>query len=141
MILLNGRGFHISDIDIIRVEHNSEANNRGIFAAIHGGAANLSDYLFENIRIENANWRLFLITIHKTYWAKSKSVGNISNLVFRNITTDQRFIKASELRSDEPNSRISNVLFENLIIAGERIDSAEKANIKYDPARVLDVRF
>ena len=133
-------GFHVSDIDIIRVEHRTEANNRGIFASIHGGSANLSDYLFENIRIENANWRLFLITIHKTYWAKSETVGNISNLVFRNITTDRSFQKASELRSDEPGSRISNVLFENVIIAGERVESAGKANLNYDPARVLDVR-
>jgi hypothetical protein len=64
-------GFHIRDIDIIRVEHEQEANNRGVFASIHGGSANLSDYLFEDIRIENSHWRLFLITIHKTYWAKA----------------------------------------------------------------------
>jgi len=49
----------------------------------------MSGYSFEDIRIENADWRLFYITLAQNEFAdSSRRMGQISDLVFRNITAD-----------------------------------------------------
>ncbi len=134
-------GFHVYDCDVIRVEHRQEANNRGIFASIHGGAGNLSDYVFEDIRIENAHWRLLSLMSQKTKWAKSETVGNISDILFRNISVDGNFHQPSRIQSSVEESNIDRIRFENLTINGQLIESVEELNIDYDPTRTKNISF
>jgi hypothetical protein len=134
-------GFHVSNIDIIRVDHHQNANNRAVFNSIHGGSAHLGDYLFEDIRIENANFRFMLLQIRKTNWSKAKEWGRISNLTLRNVSADGPFHQRSAIRSDDPAGRIEDVVFENLRIGGRLVLQPEDADIDIDPATTSGILF
>jgi hypothetical protein len=134
-------GFRVSDIDIIRVDHHQGANNRAIFNAIHGGSAHLSDYLFEDIRIENARYRLLLLQIRKTNWAKAADWGRLSSIVLRNVEADGPFSQRSAIRSDHPNGRIAGVVFENVRVGGRLATRAEDLALDADPATTSGIVF
>jgi hypothetical protein len=134
-------GFHVSDIDIIRADHRHDANNRAIFNAIHGGSAHLRDYLFEDIRIENARFRFMLLQIRKTNWSKAEEWGRLSDITLRNITADGPFTERSAIRSDHPDGRIEGIRFENLRIGGRLIHEANGAGIDVDPGATADITF
>ncbi len=134
-------GIRVSDCDVIRVEHRGEANNRGIFCSIHGGRGHLSDFVFDDIRIENATWRLVLFTTRKTDWARSDTFGDITDLTLRNVRVDGPLAKANVIQSYEATGRFARITFENLRIGGRLIHSAEEGNFAVDPATVSDVRF
>ncbi len=134
--------FRVSNIDVIRVEHEWNNPNEAVFDAIHGGAGHMSDYTFEDIRIENAHWRLFYITIDQNEFAdSSKGMGRISDLVFRNITVSGSMQRPSVIKGWDADHRISNVLFENLKIGGKYITGPEEGNFQIDPNTTSDIRF
>jgi hypothetical protein len=137
----DNHGFHVSDIDIIRVEHRSDANNRAIFNSIHGGRGNMSGYLFEDIRIENADWRFMRMTVKKTSWSRSDTFGNITDVTIRNVTADRPFSQRSEIISHETTGRFARFTFENVQIAGQRIQSASDLDLDIDDATASDIRF
>jgi len=134
-------GFRVSDIDIIAVDHHQDANNRAIFNSIHGGRAHLSDYLFENIRIENARFRLLMLQIKKTNWAKAKEWGRLSNITLRNISADGPFTERSVISSDDPDGRIDNVIFENVRIGGKPVKGMADLGLEIDPGTVSGLQF
>ena len=135
-------GFHVRDIDVIRVEHQWDNPNEAVFDSIHGGRGHMSDYLFENIRIENADWRLFYITIDKNEFAdSSRGMGRISNLVFRNITAESPLKRPNTIGGWDKDHRISNILFENLKIDGRYISNADEGNFQIDPNTTRNIRF
>jgi hypothetical protein len=135
-------GFHVSNIDVIRVEHQWDNKNEAVFDAIHGGRAHMSDYLFEDIRIENADWRLFYITIDKNEFAdSSKGMGRISNLVFRNISATGPMRRPSVIKGWDADHRVSNVLFENVKIGGRIISGPAEGNVLIDPNTTDNIRF
>jgi hypothetical protein len=140
---LNGdsRGFRVTDCDIIGVDHHQEANNRGVFTAIHGGKGRLSDYLFEDIRVENARFRLLLLTIKKTSWSKAKEWGSIRNVHFRRLHADGPFARPSVISSDHPDGRFEQIVFEDLRIGDQTMTSAPSANLQIDPALADQVHF
>ncbi len=134
--------FHVSNIDVIRVEHEWNNRNEAVFDSIHGGRGHMSDYLFEDIRIENADWRLFYITIDKNEFAdSSRGMGRISNLTFKNITVDGRMKKPNTIKGWDSNHRVSNVLFENVKVNGRYITNAEDGNFEIDPVTTDNIRF
>ena len=59
--------FHVYDNDVIHAEHY-ELQKPAIFRALHAGSGTLSRYLFEDIRIENATWRLFYLAVENNKW-------------------------------------------------------------------------
>jgi hypothetical protein len=134
-------GFLVSDCDVIHVDHHKEAENRAIFNAVHGGSGHLSDYLFENIRIENAHYRFLLLQIKKTSWAKAKEWGRLSNIQLRNVTADGPFSKRSAIRSDDPAGRIDGVTFTDVQIGGRLLLDADDAQLDVDPATTSDISF
>jgi hypothetical protein len=102
----------------------------------------MSDYLFEDIRIENADWRLFYITIDKNEFAdSSRGMGRISNLTFKNITVDGPMKKPNTIKGWDSNHRVSNVLFENVMVNGKYITNAEEGNFEIDPQTTDNIRF
>jgi hypothetical protein len=134
--------FHLSNIDVIRVEHEWNNRNEAVFDSIHGGRGHMSDYLFEDIRIENADWRLFYITIDKNEFAdSSRGMGRISNLTFRNITVDDHMKKPSTIKGWDSNHRVSNVLFENVMVNGKYIANTDDGNFEIDPETTDNIRF
>jgi len=138
----DNRGFHVKNIDIIRIEHEWKNKNLAVFDSIHGGRGHMSNYLFEDIRIENANWRLFYLTLDQNEFAdSSKGMGRISNLTFRNITATGPFKLKSTIRGWDADHRVFNVTFENLNINGKYIRNAEEGNFEIDPETTDNIVF
>ncbi len=135
-------GFHVKNIDIIRVEHQWDNPNEAVFDSIHGERGHMSDYLFEDIRIENADWRLFYITIAKNEFAdSSRGMGRISDIIFRNITAELPTKRPNTIKGWDGDHRVSDILFENLKINGNYITSAEDGNFQIDPNTTSNIRF
>ena len=135
-------GFKVKNIDIIRMEHRSDQINLAAVDAVHGGKGHMSDYLFEDIRIENANWRLFSITLAKHEFAERKGeMGQISNLTFRNISATGSFQRKNTIKGWDAKHRVFNVTFENLRINGKYIHNAKEGNFDIDPATTGDIVF
>ncbi len=138
----DNHGFRVSNIDIIRVEHQWNNPNEAVFDAIHGGRGHMSDYVFEDIRIENADWRLFYITIDRNDFADSSGdMGRISNLVFRNITVKEAMKRTSVIRGWDAEHRVSNILFENVKINGQYLRGPEDGPFEIDPNTTDNIRF
>ena len=134
-------GFRVSDCDVIRVEHSWRNDNEAVFCAIHGGSGQMSDYVFEDIRIENARWRLVSLVIKPNEFARGvKEPGGISNVTFRNITADGPFALPNRLRGFNANSRIEGVTFDRVRIGGVPLAGLEE-NFDADTNTVRDVKF
>lgn len=138
----DNHGFHVSDIDIIRVEHQWDNPNEAVFDAIHGGRGHMSDYVFEDIRIENADWRLFYITLDRNDFADATGpMGRISDLVFRNITVEGPMKRPSVIRGWDADHRVSNVLFENVKVNGQYLRGPDDGPFQIDPNTTDNIRF
>jgi len=134
-------GFRVSDCDVIHVEHSWKNDNEAVFCAIHGGSGHMSDYLFENIRIENARWRLVSLVIKPNEFAPGvKQPGTISNVTFRNITADGPFALPNRLRGFSADSRIEGVTFDHVRVGG-RVLTSVADNFEVDTNTVHGVRF
>jgi hypothetical protein len=134
-------GFRVSNCDVLRVEHAWDNDNEAVFNAIHGGTGVMSDYLFEDIRIENAPWRLVHLLMKKTEFAPRTGWGGIANVTFRNITVDGPQKRPNTIRGADGAHRIENVTFENVNVNGKVWTSAADANLEIDPATTANVRF
>lgn len=137
----NASGIRVTDIDVIRVEHYREANNRAVFGSLHGGSADLSDYLFEDIRIEGPIWRLVKLTALQTSWSRSPTSGTLSDLRFRNITVTGPVRQPSEIKSLEDTGRFEDITFENLTVDGQLITDPRSADFDIDPHSTSNIRF
>lgn len=137
----NASGVRVFDIDVIRVEHYREANNRAVFGSIHGGSADLSDYRFEDIRIEGPIFRLVKLTALQTPWSRSPTSGTISDLLFRNITVEGPVLQPNEIKTLENTGRFEDITFENLTIGGTLITDPTQANFDIDPNSTSNIKF
>ncbi len=136
------QGFRVSDCDIIRSEHRWSNDNCALFCAIHGGSGRMSDYLFEDIRIENARWRLISLLIKPNEFARGvKTPGAISDIIFRRITADAPFHLPSRIRGWSGGSQVQNITFEDVRVGGQRWTSVSDANLETDPATTRNIRF
>jgi hypothetical protein len=135
-------GFHVKNIDIIRMEHRSDQINLAAVNAVHGGNGHMSNYLFEDIRIENANWRLFYITLAKHEFAdRANEMGQISDLIFRNITVTGSFQRKNAIKGWDADHKVFNVTFENLKINGKYVRNADEGNFEIDPETTDNIVF
>lgn len=133
--------FLVSDCDIIHTEHLYNANNTAVFGAVHGGKGRMSDYVFEDIRIENSPLRLWNITIQPNDFSNGvKQPGPIANLTFRNITASRQTTLPNTLRG-LGTSTIDGVIFEHVTVGGKRIAGPQDANFRIDPATVKNVKY
>ena len=133
--------FKVYDCDVVYCEHSIEANNRAIFNAIHGGEGDLSDYLFEDIRIEGDVFRLFKLTIKTSPSDGDPGYGSISNIRFKNISLEGNCLKQNEIYGYSAEHKIKEVEFENLKVNGEKIKTAEQGNFKIDPQTTEKITF
>jgi hypothetical protein len=53
----------VRDSDVIRGEYNWPNTSDAVFSANQGGSGNLSNYTFDDIRVENETWQLMKIEI------------------------------------------------------------------------------
>ena len=138
----DNHGFVVQNIDIIHMEHRADQINLSAVNALHGGAGHMSGYLFEDIRIENADWRLFYLSLQPTEFSPDGgAMGQISDLTFRNITATGAVSQPSEIFGWSAEHTVSDVTFQNLNINGNLITSAEEGNFLIDPETTNDISF
>ncbi|MGI8880197.1 MAG: hypothetical protein ACR2KJ_06730 [Jatrophihabitans sp.] len=128
----NSQNFHVYDNDVIHAEHNS-IQKSGIFRALHAGAGTMSRYLFENIRVEDAHYRLFDITMENNKWYDpALGYGQIRDLIFRNISAAGPFTVPSQVHGIDAEHTVSGVTFENVSIGGLCVRTAADAGMTVD---------
>ncbi len=139
----NRNGFLVKDCDVIHVDHAWDNPNEGVFVAIHGGNGHLSDFLFEDIRVENIDWRLFTIQIMPNEWAKADHPGSVSNLVFKNITVTTTqglpLQRLSVIQGYDSQSKVSDVRIERLTINGNLVTDLQADGFEINAATTKNV--
>ncbi len=138
----DNQGFVVQNIDIIRMEHRTDQINLAAVDAVHGGSGHMSGYLFEDIRIENADWRAFYLTLQRNDFSPpDNEMGQISDVTFRNINVSGALSQPNEIFGWDAYHRVSDVTFQNLKINGNLITSAAEGNFQIDAATTDNIRF
>ena len=133
--------FVVKDCDVIHCDHEWDNPNEAVFAAIHGGSGHMCDYLFEDIRIENAGWKLFSLQVMPNRFAKADTLGKITRVTFRNIslmTPDGKPMRRkSVLKGFDRSSCIRDIHIEGVKLNGRPFTYAD---MQMDSTTVFDVR-
>jgi hypothetical protein len=147
MISWNGsRDFgncYVKNIDIIRVEHEWDNENLAVICAVHGGKANISSFVFDNIRIDNSQWRVFHLVTRPNRWGRwYPDEGSLSDMTFRNIQFNGTPRIKNLIMGHDLQHPVYNMTFENLTISGERITNLNKDEYFYiEPETTRDINF
>jgi hypothetical protein len=118
----------VSHVDIIRCEHvlgNMTNQTKGIFNSVHGGIGLLSDFVFDDFTIDNADGRLFQLWFVKTsYNVNQTGGGNIRDITFRNIKVFNKMTQPSIVNNeslsnlDTSSYGFDRIRFENVSVQG-----------------------
>lgn len=140
-IVADQADFHIYDNDIIHVEH-FQARTQGVFGSRHGASSRLHRYLFEDIRIEDASWRLFYLMIEENRWHDPDlGFGQISDLVFRDITAPRWFQLPSVVDGIDPDHGFSNINLVDVRLGDTCLTGTAAGNLQLDPASTQQIRI
>ena len=109
----------VRDSDVIRGEYNWPNTSDAVFAANQGGSGNLSNYIFDDIRVENETWQVFRIQIlPSNFQPDNYQLGSISGLNFNNIQVTDAQAFPPIFRGYNLAHQVSNVNFNDLVIGG-----------------------
>jgi hypothetical protein len=109
----------IENSDVIRTEFSWPNTSDAVFAANQGGSGNLSNYTFEDIRVENAPWQLFkILVVPSNFQPDNYELGSISDLTFNNIQVTDAQEFPAVFRGFNLAHQVSNVKFNNVAIGG-----------------------
>jgi len=146
--------FHIYDCDVIRTEHRWDNTNLGIIVAHHSGAGHMSGYLFEDIRVENAQNRLFNIHLFRDpqYYNISAGNGEVSDIIIRNFKATNCNLQRPEIIAGLKGNParpadagvtyyVHDVTFEDLQINGALVTDAKSGNFNIDPDTTYNIKF
>lgn len=133
--------FHIYDNDVIHAEHylfDAEA----IFRSRHAGPGHLHRYLFEDIRVENATFRLFYLVLENNKWFDpALGYGEIAQVIFRNIHADTSFQQPNVIQGIDASHEVQDVSLQDVFTDGTCLDSRQGGNFSIDPASTDAVRI
>lgn len=119
-----------SNLDILE-HHEPQSNYLGCMTINPGDKNTVRNVLYEDIRVEKIEHGKLLdiqVKFNKDYNpAPGKLVENIH---FRNISYDGKYEVTSVINGLDDERIVKNVIFENLIIRGSHILSAEQGNIE-----------
>ncbi|ASW55523.1 hypothetical protein [Plantactinospora sp. KBS50] len=136
---VDSQNFHVYDNDVIHVEHYFLAKP-AVFRALHAGSGTPHRYLFENIRVENANWRLFYLAVENNKWYDpSKGYGELDQLIFRNIHSYSQYSQPNVVRGIDGTHKARNINFVNVYDGANCIWNAGTFDI--DPASTNAIRI
>lgn len=134
--------FKISNIDIIRVEHQWDNPNEAVVVAIHGGEGVMQNYLFEDIRIDNCDFRLFhLMTKPNRFGKWNPEKGSLRNFIFKDIVCYTQPKMKNIIKGHDKKHPVENVVFDNLVIAGKKVLNAEDGNFFIDKNTCSNIIF
>ncbi len=135
--------FHVYDNDVIHVEQYAAAT-QGVFDARHAGKGHLQRYLFENIRIEDATWRLFYLNVeHNTWYDPTLGYGQFSEMIFRNIVAPaaSAFQLPSVMNGIDADHGFTDINLVDVQMGGTCLTNAAQANLQLDPAATRQIRI
>lgn len=136
--------FHVYDNDVIHAEHYL-FSPQAIFRSRHAGSGHMKRYLFENIRVEDANWRLFYIPLENNKWYDpARGYGEISDVVFRNISSETPFLHPSVIagiHDGDQTHLVHNINVVDVRMNDTCVDSAEDGIIEIDPSTTDEIRI
>jgi hypothetical protein len=134
--------FKISNIDIIRVEHQWDNPNEAVVVAIHGGEGVMQNYLFEDIRIDNCDFRLFhLMTKPNRFGKWNPEKGSLRNFIFKDIVCYTQPKMKNIIKGHDKKHPVENVVFDKLVIAGKKVLNAEDGNFFIDKNTCSNIIF
>ena len=138
-------GFIAKDCDIIHCDHFWDNTNTAVFNAIHGGSGHMSNYLFEDIRVENCDFRFLSLQIRPNKHANAKTLGKISNITFKNITVttpnNKPLKRLNLIQGMGSEHTISDITFENVTINGVPYIDAKSGGFELEPNSTNNIRF
>ncbi|QOY89194.1 glycosyl hydrolase family 28 protein [Paludibaculum fermentans] len=117
-------GIRFLDNDLIHVE-----GPEGTFTIHNGDRAVVSDVIYDNCRVEDAQGLLVDFKILKSRYSKDEERGQIRNIQFRHIRVDHKEIP-SLLQGFDAKHQIGGVVFEDVIVDGRKWTSLVDAGIK-----------
>ena len=136
----------VEHLDVIRTEHVFDSMEAAVFSAHQGGKGTLSQYLFDDLRVENSSFRLFSLAVRPSPWSrKNVDLAGLDDLLFRNISVSDAQTQPNLLQSYDRPHRLTNLRFENVVVAGQTLPerpvinfSANRTvslggNVTYDP--------
>lgn len=124
------RDIRFENIDII---HSS--TGYPLMGIHHGDHAEVSDIVFNNIRIEDTpGAQLFDIRIADSVWSRDNGMGNIHDITFSNIDYIGKdgsniMLSNSRIEGFSPEHNIKNVRFHNVCIKGKAALTAEELGL------------
>ena len=132
-VQLDSRNFHVYDNDVVHVEQY-QAPTQGVFDSRHGGKGHLQRYLFSDIRIEDASWRLFYLRIEENRWYDpALGFGNATDLIFRDITAPEQFELPSVIDGIDAGHGFSRIHLVNVRMGDTCLTDAPAGNLQLDP--------
>jgi hypothetical protein len=134
--------FHVYDNDVIHAEHYW-LSPQAVFRARHATPGHLSRFLFEDIRVEDANWRLFYVILeaHPKWYDPAKGFGRISDVIFRDITSDTPFVMPNVFAGGDPEHTVDHVTLADVRVNGTCAASAADGNFAIDSATTDAIRI
>jgi hypothetical protein len=133
--------FHVYDNDVIHAEHNG-LEKPAIFRSLHAGSGTLSRYLFDDIRIENANWRLFYLVVENNKWYEpSLGYGEVEQVIFRNIYAYTSYSQPNVVAGIDSTHKMRNINFQNVYANGVCFNNSQAGNFTIDPNTTNAIRI
>lgn len=134
----------VDNIDVIHFdEYDTNAANCAVIHANHGEMGHISNIHINDLRVESFGGgvqKFISLRLNKSAWSGATSpFGNIFNIHLSNIRIDPASMD-NIFQGKSPDNMVSNILFENLSIAGWPVNSLEEAGISVNEY-VSGVRF
>jgi hypothetical protein len=130
--------FHVYNDDVIHQE-TYQVQKSAVFRALHAGAGTPNRYLFENIRVENATWRLFYLTVENNKWYDpTLGYGELDQIIFRDIHAQTNFTYPSVLAGIDSTHKVKDINFVNVFMNNTCVSAA--TNFDIDPATTNAIR-
>ncbi len=131
--------FHVYDDDVIHAEHY-QLTKEAIFRALHAGAGTPYRYLFEDINVENANWRLFYLAVENNKWYDPNlGYGELDQLIFRNIHAYTNYTYPSVIQGIDGTHKVRDVNFVNVFADNQCLGN--KSTFDIDPDSTNAIRI
>ena len=97
---------------------------------------------YENIRIENCDWRIFRIVTMPNRWASwDPESGSIADILYRNITVYGKQKLRNIIKGHDEKHMVYNITFENLKINGNYVHNVQEGNFFVDPKSTKNIKF
>lgn len=132
------RDIVVENCDVIHCELEGWQSG-GVFTIHNGDRATVSGVLYDRIRVEDAQEKLFDMKIQHSVYSKDAERGQIRDITFRDIEVIGGQFPVSIIRGFDADHVIERITFERLTILGQPIASANEARMVVEIAK--DVRF